>query len=458
MRRWILAVLTCFWVCCAAAEGFPPSSEPTIAGIDVSAWQREIDWEQVADAGVKIAFIRATEGSRFVDPQFRRNYTGAKAHGVAVGFYHFMTAKTEAEAVAQADFFADTVANTQPECRMVLDYGGSAGLSGETMTRNALAFMERVQTRTGWGVMLYTDAWAAKARFGEALTAFPIWVANYGVKEPEANGKWASWAGFQYSDRGTIPGISGRVDLDWFTKEVYLSAAPSPSPTPTPVTDTEMQYRQIRTKTTLTRLAAAWDVSEDMLATLNPHLMEGILPGAVVRFPQGAKVDEAYGGWHIVQEKENMATVAAHYGASAAALRQMNALTTAEVGQCLRIPAVREGVQASPKHLLQQAVIVASGQTLASIAKAYGITEEELRTINGLSASTQVHRGQILQLAPFGNGETSGFRGGYVVNRGDTLDRIAGRFGTTAARLMQLNNIANANTLWPGQVLLLPAE
>ena len=44
---------------------------------------------------------------------------------------------------------------------MVLDYGGSAGLSGETMTRNALAFMERVQTRTGWGVMLYTDAWAA---------------------------------------------------------------------------------------------------------------------------------------------------------------------------------------------------------------------------------------------------------------------------------------------------------
>ena len=81
------------------------------------------------------------------------------------------------------------------------------------------AFMERVQTRTGWGVMLYTDAWAAKARFGEALTASPIWVANYGVKEPEANGKWASWAGFQYSDRGTIPGISGRVDLDWFTKD-----------------------------------------------------------------------------------------------------------------------------------------------------------------------------------------------------------------------------------------------
>lgn len=153
-----------------------------------------------------------------------------------------------------------------------------------------------------------------------------------------------------------------------------------------------------------------------------------------------------------------MATVAAHYGTTAAALRQINALTTAEVGQCLRISAVREGVQAPPKHLLQQAVIVASGQTLASIAKAYGITEGELRTLNGFSVSTQVHRGQILQLAPFGNGETSGFRGGYVVNRGDTLDRIAGRFGTTAARLMQLNNIADANTLWPGQVLLLPTK
>ncbi len=61
-----------------------------IQGIDVSRWQGEIDWEEVKDAGTRFAFIKATEGGDHIDPSFRRNWAGAKKHGIARSAYHFV--------------------------------------------------------------------------------------------------------------------------------------------------------------------------------------------------------------------------------------------------------------------------------------------------------------------------------------------------------------------------------
>jgi lysozyme len=61
-----------------------------IQGIDVSRWQRQIDWERVKGAGTRFAFIKATEGGDHLDERFRENWTGAKAAGIPRGAYHFM--------------------------------------------------------------------------------------------------------------------------------------------------------------------------------------------------------------------------------------------------------------------------------------------------------------------------------------------------------------------------------
>lgn len=464
MKRLCTLVLALWLIAAPAlAQTFPPASQPRLSGIDVSAWQGRIDWQQVAASGVKIAILRATEGRDFVDPWFHTNYAGATSAGVEVGFYHFMTAETEEEAEAQAEFFAETVAGLQPSCRLVLDYGAAGKLSGEEMTRNALAFLRRAEERTGWGGMLYTDAWAAKAKYGAALTAYPLWVANYGVREPEANGKWATWAGFQYSDRGQVPGIAGHVDLDWFTREVYLDSAAPPStptvpPTPPPTPPTgNLQYIQVRRQETSDALAQRLGITGPRLRALNPEVDAQVFPGLVVRYPGMGKARGTVGGWHIVQPREDLGTVARHYGTTAAALRRLNGFHgEIQQGQWVRIPPVRPGVQGPPAHFAVQTTVAGMGAQLSRIASQYGLTEQQLRRWNGFAEGQQLYRGQLIHLAPAGAGSGGKLLQGYVINRGDTLSSIAARFQQSVAELYRMNNLKSPNVLWPGQVLLIP--
>ena len=69
-------------------------SELEYQGIDVSNWQGYIDYSQVKQDGIDIVYIKASQGSDFKDPYFDINYDNAKANGLNVGFYHFLTATT----------------------------------------------------------------------------------------------------------------------------------------------------------------------------------------------------------------------------------------------------------------------------------------------------------------------------------------------------------------------------
>ena len=70
------------------------TSELEYQGIDVSDWQGYIDYNQVKQDGIDIVYIKASQGSNFKDPYFDINYENAKANGLSVGFYHFLTATT----------------------------------------------------------------------------------------------------------------------------------------------------------------------------------------------------------------------------------------------------------------------------------------------------------------------------------------------------------------------------
>ncbi len=69
-----------------------PSSEPRYQGIDVSDWQGYIDYRQVRESGIEVVYIKSSQGSNIKDPYFNINYENAKANGLKVGFYHFLTA------------------------------------------------------------------------------------------------------------------------------------------------------------------------------------------------------------------------------------------------------------------------------------------------------------------------------------------------------------------------------
>ncbi len=69
-----------------------PSSDPRYQGIDVSNWQGYIDYRQVRESGIEVVYIKASQGRNIKDAYFDINYENAKANGLKVGFYHFLTA------------------------------------------------------------------------------------------------------------------------------------------------------------------------------------------------------------------------------------------------------------------------------------------------------------------------------------------------------------------------------
>lgn len=79
----------------------PSTAAYPVRGVDVSAYQGQIDWETLADQGLSFAFIKATEGSSFEDPRFRENWTGARSAGLRVGAYHFFSFDSPGASQAQ---------------------------------------------------------------------------------------------------------------------------------------------------------------------------------------------------------------------------------------------------------------------------------------------------------------------------------------------------------------------
>ena len=99
-----------------------------------------------------------------------------------------------------------------------MDFESFGDLDREQINQIGITFMRQVETLTGKKMIIYSDTSNASDVFYGELTNYPLWVAQYEVEEPTPNGNWSSWAGWQYTDVGEIPGISGNVDRDKFTR------------------------------------------------------------------------------------------------------------------------------------------------------------------------------------------------------------------------------------------------
>lgn len=193
-------------------------------GIDVSHWQGVIDWAQVRAAGKRFAYIKASEDIDFVDDRYEINRTGAKAAGLFVGAYHFAQPDAATgDAIAEADHFVDTAQVASGDLAPVLDLERTGGLSSTALQAWAQSFLERVHERTGVRGVIYVSPNFWKTRMADttwfAENGYPVlWVAHWTSANAPSTpaGDWGSrgWTFWQYSSEGSVPGITGRVDLD----------------------------------------------------------------------------------------------------------------------------------------------------------------------------------------------------------------------------------------------------
>jgi GH25 family lysozyme M1 (1,4-beta-N-acetylmuramidase) len=202
----------------------PPDTSGYIEGIDVSHWQGTIDWVQVAGAGKRFAFMKASEGQKYVDPTYVTNRAQANINGIRVGAYHFAKPGTETgDAVAEADHFIATASWASGDLLPVLDLEVTGGLGTGKLQTWTKTFLDRIYNRTGVKAMIYTSPSFWKNNMGDtqsfaAAGYRTLWIAHWTTLAspsiPAANWGGTGWTFWQYTSDGSVPGIQGRVDLD----------------------------------------------------------------------------------------------------------------------------------------------------------------------------------------------------------------------------------------------------
>ena len=205
-----------------------------LEGIDVSHWQGTIDWTKVAASGKAFAIIKATDSYDYTDPMYATNHAQAKAAGMWTGAYHFARPDaTAGDAVREADKFVSVVNLGAKDLIPALDLEVTGGLTTTPLQNWVAAWLTEVTARTGVKPMIYTSPAFWQKYMGDSSALADagyktLWVAHWNVTTPwvPAN-NWGGhgWTFWQYSNCGTVPGISGCVDLDRYNGADLTPAA-----------------------------------------------------------------------------------------------------------------------------------------------------------------------------------------------------------------------------------------
>lgn len=195
--------------------------DDALFGIDVSKWNKDIDWEAVAASGVDFAIIRcgyrgSKTGALVEDPYFAQNIEEAQEAGVKVGVYFFTQATNEVEAVEEASMVLMLCKGQKLALPIFIDTEGAGGsgradgLDVETRTIVCEAFCKTIEN-SGFNAGVYASKnWYENNLETERLEDYTIWLAQYS-REATYEGKYDLW---QYTSAGTVEGIGTRVDLN----------------------------------------------------------------------------------------------------------------------------------------------------------------------------------------------------------------------------------------------------
>ncbi|MEV0274398.1 MAG: hydrolase [Hamadaea sp.] len=205
-----------------------PAAAATVAGVDVSHYQGTINWTSVRNAGIQFAYIKATEGTSYKDSAFNANYTNAYYAGVIRGAYHFARPNISSGAT-QANYLASNGGAWSADSRTLpaaLDleanpYSGGYcyGLSTSGMRSWIQDFLNTYKSRTTRYAVIYTTtSWwnTCTGSWTAPWANHPLWVARWASSAGTLPAGAPVWSFWQYTSSGSVSGISGAVDRDYW--------------------------------------------------------------------------------------------------------------------------------------------------------------------------------------------------------------------------------------------------
>jgi len=379
---------------------FNPTSY-ALEGIDVSEFQGNIDFKQVKDYGIEVVYIRSSASHSYVDAKFERNYREAKANDLKIGFYHYVTARTVEEAREQARFFASVIAGKEADCLLAMDFEVFTGIRKEEVNAISHAFLETLEELTNKKTIVYSDAYNASRVFDRTISEkYPLWIAEYGVERPEIS-HWETWTGWQYTDKGRIPGIRGNVDRDIYKDEIFLDDS---SAIKEPVVEdkdkTKKIHYRIKKGDTISHIAKKHNTkTEKIIKDNNLKNPDLIFPDQELEIV----VDFKY----AVTSKGDSTTY-----------------------------------------------IVKRGDTLTRIARIYNVTISNLVTWNNIKNPNLIYPNERIIIKPTNSNHLIK----YTIKENETITIIANAYNVSIYELKVVNKDKNINNLKNGDIIFIPEE
>src|SRR5579871_3949386 len=204
-----------------AGQNFPHPRDYPVHGIDVSKFQGPIDWNAVANSGVRFAYIKATEGGDHMDERFQANWDGAKSAGIQRGAYHFVYwCRPPMEEMAWFEQVAPVDPDALPPVLDVEATPTSKTCKRHLTQADAIADMKvmlvEMERHYGKRPIIYTTVDFYEAILSDgAFMDYSIWVRStkYHPTVKYGSRPWAFW---QYQSDAYVNGIRPKVDRNAF--------------------------------------------------------------------------------------------------------------------------------------------------------------------------------------------------------------------------------------------------
>lgn len=192
-----------------------------VAGIDVSAFQPEVDWNAVKKAGIDFAMIRLGyrgfgTGKLDLDDCFLKHMEGALDAGLEVGVYFFSQALTPEEAIEEAQYVLTWLEGYEISYPVAFDWEEVEGpartdeMNMVMLTSCAEAFCKEIETAGYEAAVYFNQVYGYEQLNLVSLKDYTFWLAEYNPT-PIFAYDFQMW---QYTNEGTVPGIEGPVDLN----------------------------------------------------------------------------------------------------------------------------------------------------------------------------------------------------------------------------------------------------
>lgn len=198
----------------------PSKEQYPVRGIDVSAYQGEINWKKLSEQDIQFAYIKATEGSSFVDEYFQKNYKNAQETNLKIGAYHFFS--YDSDGATQAENFIKNVEKIDNMLPPVIDvefYGDKKKnpTNKEQVQEQLKILIDKLKENYGITPIIYATNKSYKLYIANNFEDCEIWIRDI-IKFPNLpdSREWTFW---QYTNRERLEGYSGKekfIDMNIF--------------------------------------------------------------------------------------------------------------------------------------------------------------------------------------------------------------------------------------------------